>query len=293
MRSRASRRFRAPAIMFAAIAVIAAMVAIAHAQSVELPKSASNGGMAALDAPPATAVSAGASISPAFDAQGRPATLMRITSTGSSIVGGVRAENLWSSTPMRLGRDYWMAFGFQQRPGESVTPSKSDDAMVVMQTHTPAMGDTTPDISLVLRGQDMTVKWMVAYNTKPSNAWKYVKGPYPDTEKAQYVHSEALPAAGAWTRYVVHYRPGYTTEHAPRFRVWRAAAGADFEQIVDTTQFNTYNSLSGPSYPRIGPYKWSSSVWNSTALSFLVTPMYFGEGADLLEAAKMTVRAFK
>jgi hypothetical protein len=107
------------------------------------------------------------------------------------------------------------------------------------------------------------------------------------------VHKEPMPAPGAWSRYVVHYRPGYTSAHNPRLRVWRAKSGAAYEQIVDHTGFNTYNTSktgAGSSYPRIGPYgMWS---WPVSSMAWYETPLYWGEGADLLEAAKAALNGF-
>lgn len=218
----------------------------------------------------------------------------RITKSGALIWGGTRAERAWTSQSLKPGADYWWSFAVQMKPGESVPTSTGvDDDMLVMQTHTPAQGATSPDLSLMYRGQDNTIRWGVAYNTKPSNTWQYVGGSNPDTEGRGEFAKETMPKPGVWTRFVVHYRPGYLTSHKPKFEVWRATAGADFTQTVSTTMLNTYNSLSGPSYPRIGPYKWTDSIWKSDAISFVMTPLYFGEGTDLLEPAKAAVAAFR
>lgn len=237
-------------------------------------------------------LSSGASISTAANG----ITSTRITKSGALIVGGVRAERAWTGQQLVPGRDYWMAFSVRIPTGSEGVPRASgkDDDMLVFQTHTPAQGATTPDISLCFRGQDTSMRWEVAYNTKPSNTWKYVGGTNPDTEKVLTFGKEPMPAAGTWTRFIVHYRPGYTTAHQPRTRVWRALQGGDFALAFDTTGFNTYNSLSGPSYPRIGPYKWKDSDWTTaSALTFDFSPLYFGEGADLLTQAKSALSAFE
>ena len=222
---------------------------------------------------------------------GRTVNLSRILKSGAAIWGGVRSEQVWNNgTQLIPGHDYWMAFALMIKPGEAIpTVGGSDDDMLVFQTHTPAQGATNPDISLCLQGQTKSMRWRSAYNSQPSNTWAYVGGSNPDTEAETTRYSEALPAAGVWTRFIIHYRPGYTSSQNPRFRVWRANAGADYVQLFDSTALNTYNSLSGPSYPRIGPYKWSSSTWNSSSQAFYQTPLYFGEGSDLLSAAKASL----
>jgi hypothetical protein len=221
---------------------------------------------------------------------GRTVNLTRILRGGSSIVDGVRSEQAWTNTQLVPGRDYWMAFAVMIKPGEEIpTVGGSDDEMLVFQTHTPAQGATNPDISLCFQGQTKSLRWRSAYNTKPSNTWSYNGGSNPDTEAETTRYSEALPAPGVWTRFVIHYRPGYTTAQNPRLRVWRATAGGSYAQLFDSTAFNTYNSLAGPSYPRIGPYKWSDSTWNSSSQAFYMSPLYFGEGSDLLESAKASL----
>jgi hypothetical protein len=199
---------------------------------------------------------------------GRTVNLHRILQSGAAVWGGVRAEQAWRTEDTKLypGKDYWMAFAVMLKPGEAITSSDGD--MLVFQTHTPASGDTTPDISLCLQGSSNSMRWEVAYNTKPSNTWQYVGGSNPDTEAYRTPSTQSIPAPGVWTRFVVHYRPGYTTAHSPRVRVWRANAGGDYAQLFDYTGFNTYNSLSGPSYPRIGPYKWTGSTWGTSSLAF-------------------------
>ncbi len=217
---------------------------------------------------------------------GQVVDLHRILRSGASIWGGVRCEQAFdvSLTP---GHDYWLAFAVMMpSQAEAITSSGPDDTLLVFQTHTPSLGNTTPDISLTLSGQSGKLNWFVAYNTKPSDTWSYVGGPNPDTENARSVYSAPLPAVGVWMRFVVHYRPGYQSSHNPVFEVWGAQPGTGYQQLFSHSGFNTYNSLSGPSYPRIGTYKWSDSVWNSASLLFYETPLYFAEGANLLEAGK-------
>lgn len=224
---------------------------------------------------------------------GRSVNLHTISSGGNLIYGGVRAELTFPNTKLIPGHDYWMSFAINQKAPGINGPTNIDDEMLVMQTHTPAQGATTPDLSINLRGQDAKMRFFVAYNTKPSNTWNYVGGPNKDTESALPLATDALPVAGKWTRYVIHYRPGFTNAHAPRTRLWRANAGGDYALLLDSTSFNTYNSLDGPSYPRIGPYKWSDSAWKFSPQAFYMTPLYFGEGADLLEAGKASVASFQ
>ena len=222
---------------------------------------------------------------------GRTVNLHRITQGGASISGGVRSEQLWigkAAQALTPGKDIWMSFAVQRKADETFGSSTGDDAHLVFQTHTPQPGDTQPDIALVASGQSGTMGWHVAYNTSGTvdgQGWM-------STEGKSWVHKEALPAPGVWYRYVVHYRPGYVSSHSPLLEVWRAKPGGAYEKIVNHTGFNTYNTSAtgaGASYPRIGLYKYSGSVWTTSSVAWYLTPLYFGTGADLLEAGKASL----
>lgn len=219
---------------------------------------------------------------------GRIVNLHRIVKGGASIVGGVRSEQLWIDKPEQAltpGKDIWMAFAVQRKADETFDASAIYDDHLVFQTHTPQAGNTQPDIALFASGQRGMLGWRVAYNTSGSVDAKGWMG----TEGNPWVHKEPLPPPGQWYRYVVHYRPGYTDAHKPRLRVWRATPRKPYEQIVDHDGYNTYNTSktgAGASYPRIGLYKWSSSLWTTDSVAWYLTPLYFGTGPDLLEAGK-------
>jgi len=222
---------------------------------------------------------------------GRTVNLHRITQGGSLIWGGVRSEQLWHGKPAQAltpGKDIWMSFAVQRKADETFGSSAGDDEHLIFQTHTPQPGATQPDIALFASGQSGTMGWRVAYNTSgtvDSQGWM-------STEGNPWVHKEALPAPGVWYRYVVHYRPGYLSSHNPLLEVWRAKPGGAFEKIANHTGYNTYNTSQtgvGASYPRIGLYKWTSSVWTTNSVAWYLTPLYFGTGADLLEAGKASL----
>lgn len=220
---------------------------------------------------------------------GRTVNLHRVTQGGASIWGGVRSEQLWNnhdSTDLVPGKDIWMSFAVQRKADETFPASSSYDTHLVFQTHTPQSGDTQPDIALFATGNGGgTMRWRVAYNTSGNvdgQGWM-------STEGNPWVSDADPIAPGQWHRYVVHYRPGYASSHNPLLRVWRAKPGGAYEQIVNHTGYNTYNTSRtgvGPSYPRIGLYKWTSSTWTSNSVAWYLTPLYFGTGADLLEAGK-------
>lgn len=242
-----------------------------------------------------TITNGGGAITSVTDPLGTGRTLEKHRAPNSAYPSNreVRAEKYATSgagSSLAPATDYWFAFGVSMDPTEKVpTSSSSDDDMLVLQTHTPAQGDTQPDISLHLRGQSNTQRWIVAYNSRPPSDWNYNGGLYPDTEGTTTLHTETLMAVSTRYRYIVHYRPGYTSGHSPVFEVWRSINGAAFAKLFTHTGLNTYNTTGsgyGYSYLRKGIYKWSSSFWDSAALSFYMTPIYFGTGTNLYSEAE-------
>lgn len=226
-----------------------------------------------------------ASVVPSPTGSGRPINLHRITSTQALDSGGQRCETFYSGVGLVTGHDYWGAFAAGMVAGESLPTTSFDSSMVVMQTHTPAAGDTNPPFALVASGQGgCTLMWNVSYQDNPqgdSQGYLYAA-------KNTTVHSEPCAAPGALNKYVWHFRSQYSAGGVPSplFEVWRAKPGGAYEKLVAWTGPNDYNTSQnmwpGYSYPRIGPYKWVSSAWASSSIAWYLTPIYFGEGADRL-----------
>ena len=206
--------------------------------------------------------------------------LQRMRSSDPLDWGGQRCE-IFYENQLVTGHSFWGSFAAAQKADE---PAGSGE-MVVMQTHTPAQGDTNPPFALV--ASDSVMKWNVSYQSNPqvdSKGWLYAA-------ENRTVHSEPGPAPGVIWRYVWHYVPSYLSSPQPLFEVWRAKPGAVYEKLITWTGPNDYNTAASPgvgyTYPRIGPYKWSS--WSVPSIAWYLTPIYFGEGADLLEAAKASL----
>jgi len=206
-----------------------------------------------------------------------------------------RAEKLWIDVYplpgyyMFPGTDYWMAFAVRPISGEYPTSNggQSDNDMLVFQTHSESTGATQPDIALfhdIGRNQAYIQRsWSAAAQaTTPqgtSNDWV-----------------GAYPTLDVWASYIIHYRPGFTTAHAPAFEVWRrATTGGAYTKIITktaNTDFNTYNWVTpgsgGTTYPRIGIYKWSGTNWTSgvTNIAAYMSTLYWGQGANLYSEAE-------
>lgn len=224
---------------------------------------------------------------------GKPINLNRITSTQTQVSGGARCETFYDSTALVTGHHYWMAFVYGLKSGEALPSTSYDSSMVVMQTHTPAAGDTYPPFALNANGQGGGVLyWTTSYQDNPqgdANGWLYAK-------KQTTVHTEPLPPPDTLYRYVVHFVPQWSTTAAPAglLEVWRAKPGQAYEKTVTFNGANDYNtSLNmwpGYSYPRIGPYNWSP--WSTSSIAVYLTPIYFGEGANLLANAQASLAGY-
>lgn len=199
-----------------------------------------------------------------------------------------RSEILWLDEPQYAlppGVDTWQSFAVMRKPGEALPDNPiSDDAMLLAQSHSPEYGDTYPPYSLVVKRQGTDeVRWYVSYNTHPVSDWPT----YGDVEAENMIHAEPLMPEGQWYRYVMHYRAGFQSSHAPIFEVWRAKPGQPFEKLFSHTGMNAYNG--GDGYPRIGPYKWDDQWNGQSSLAYYMTPLHYGRGANLYDAAVAAV----
>ena len=225
---------------------------------------------------------------------GKAVNLHRIYKDGTQLSGGWRSEATFRQEANKLypANDYWMSFAMMMSPTEPIVTSTTYDELLVFQTHaTPLHNNVQPDISLAMKSNQNMLRWKISWNSAPSNTWVSQGGTVPDVGGTATVFTETLPPAGTWYRYIVHYRPGYMTSQNPLLEIWRAKAGTDYTKIVSYTGLNTYNSLTGPSYPRIGIYKWDGT-WMSNSNAFYLTPLYMGQGANLYESAKANLTGF-
>ena len=208
---------------------------------------------------------------------GRPAYLHRIVradwSPGSQ---AARTEKVWIDRGKYLlpGNDYWFAFAFRPKSGEwpQNTPGITDDEFLVFQTHSESNGYTQPDIALFIDAGRNRMYWQQSYSAA-------VQATTP--EGVSVIHSQSLPAVNVWHKYIIHYRPGYSSGHAPRTEIWQAVGAGGYTKIVNNSSLNTYNWNTG-SYPRIGFYKWGGTNWstNYPTIAAHLTTLYMGEGVD-------------
>lgn len=223
-------------------------------------------------------------LGPVADPHGSGRTLDLHRIVGSLGTGTeCRCELYWGDVlNFPSSTETWMAFAVERKSGETMSASSSDDTLLVFQTHTPMNGDTQPPIGLFYKRQNNTVFWQRSWQTAAAS---FDGSVYTTSTQAVSVdHSETMPAAGVMVSYIVRYKSGWTAGMNPVLEVWRKqGASGSWEQIItNNTGFNEYNNPNlsyTRSYPRLGPYKWSSSYWNDTSLAFYMSPLYFEQGA--------------
>ena len=205
---------------------------------------------------------------------------------------------------MLPGNDYWMAGAFRPRAGEwPVTVGAiSDEMMLVWQTHSESSGDTQPDIALYHDQNTGLFSWRRSWSTQVPLPASGGNGPGHNQTKDDQVteHTFSL-APGQWVKFVMRYRPGWLTSHAPRWEVWQSVNGGAWTKVINrvaTTDFNTYNSIGASgarlfngTYPRDGFYKWSGTGWNANYATIAgnYSDLYWAVGTDLLENGKAAV----
>jgi hypothetical protein len=221
-----------------------------------------------------------------------------------------RSEYTWTDPATELvpGRDYWWALGwFVDTSAETIKYDATDGSVLIWQTHTPATGDTQPDISMHLDSWSGNLRIRVAYNTFPAEQWSYNGGAKADTEGNPTIltHNQSpssgdpIVPANTWQKYIVHYRPGFLDAHEASIEIWRKLGSGAWTKLTFTNSltswtprnggtYNTYNTgtQGGYSYLRKGIYKWSSEEWQRQAYTVHMTPMYFAPGVNLLDQAK-------
>ncbi len=219
-------------------------------------------------------------LAPAADpgGSGRQVYLHRIVRADASTNSTVRSEKLWIDSNQYLfpGNDYWFAFAVRPKSDEyPVSTSSTDNNMLIWQVHSESTGATQNDLGLYhdigLNRAFFNRAWGSSTQaTTTDGTSKDWIGPYPKMD--------------VWTKYIVHFRPGYLASHSPRTEVWQAVGTGPYTKIVSAvadTDFNTYNWNTG-SYPRIGMYKWSGTTWSTTAptIAAYFTTLYMAKGAD-------------
>jgi hypothetical protein len=186
------------------------------------------------------------------------------------------------------GHDYWLAGAVMRKTGETFANATSNDDHLVFQTHTPASGDTQPDISLHLlhTGSGLTNAWYfnVAYQTA------VVVNGSATTEASTKIYNENAPPAGQWMKFIVHYRPGYQSSHNPLVDLWVSINHETYRNVKTWTGFNTYNYTQA-SYPRFGIYKWSSFTGGDDPITYYQTKLYGQEGTNLYNEAVQALAA--
>lgn len=184
---------------------------------------------------------------------------------------GNRCELGWSGKmAMNPGADYWFAFAFKPL-------AWGGGRQIFWQVHqdsgTQPSGCNGPTLELQLANGALQIN----STTGSSSVW---------TCNPLLNSTAFAPAIGKWSRFVVHFRPGYLASQSPMTQVWK-----DDVLVYASTNINTQPSAND--YPKYGIYKWDDA-WsgvNQRAAQF--SPLFYGQGADLKANADASVAGFK
>lgn len=196
----------------------------------------------------------------------------RVKQGDTKIYSGMRSEFGWyGRMAMVPGNDYWFAFAFKPI-------AWAGGRQIFWQIHqmtgiAPGNSCNGPSLELQLANGALQINSVSGTAT----VW---------TCNSLLNSAVAAPAIGAWSRFVVHYRPGYLSSHAPVTQVWK-----DGVLVLDRKDMNTQPNAND--YPKMGIYKWDDTWSGVTQRAAQYSPLFFGVGADLKANADAAVAGFK
>lgn len=198
-------------------------------------------------------------------------TEQRTVQGDGKLWSGNRAELGWSSKlKMNPGADYWFAFAFKPI-------TWGGGRQIFWQIHQdsglPPSGCNGPTLELQLADGALQINSV----SGTTSVW---------TCNSLLTSAAFAPAVGQWSRFVVHFRPGYQASQSPKTEVWKNG-------VLVYSSTNTNTQPSANDYPKYGIYKWDDS-WsgvNQRAAQF--SPLFYGVGADLKANADASLAGFK
>lgn len=183
---------------------------------------------------------------------------------------GNRSEFGWSGKmAMNPGNDYWFAFAFKPL-------TWGGGRQIFWQIHQDSgyapTGCTGPTLEIQLANGALQINSV----TGSSSSW---------TCNSLLNSTAAAPAIGQWSKFVVHFRPGYLASQSPKTEVWK-----DGVLVYSSTNINTQPEAND--YAKVGIYKWDDSWAGVDQRAAYYSPMYFGTGADLKANAEAALAAY-
>jgi hypothetical protein len=193
------------------------------------------------------------------------------------IHNGYRSEITYTPAQynIRNGGDYWIAFAIWI-PDTWPLQRKFGDRSSFFQVHQRSdRGDKENSVPLALYQQeDGMLRWLIT-----SSPLKVSSDA--DTVRTE-IHSEPMHTK-VWLRYIVHYRPQFDASKSPLVEIWRD------ESLIAATRIPNAFDNDAPAWAKFGIYKWSD-LWTASELTFYSMGIFFGEGENLLEAARLALR---
>jgi len=201
--------------------------------------------------------------------------LMRTVNGDVKTWSSNRSEFSWSGQQnLQKGVDYWYAFAFKPMEWE---PDSGGGRQIFWQLQqvpdSGASGCTGPTLEFQAAGD----AFVINKNTSTGGAF---------TCETVSSAANTVPAVGKWTKFVVHFRPGYLASQNPILEVWR-----DGVKIITHTAINSSPNSKGE-YSKMGVYKWDNTWGSTNSRAANYSPLYFGQGADLKANADAAVAAF-
>jgi hypothetical protein len=234
---------------------------------------------------------------------GQTVYIHRVLNGDTIISGGVRSEELFEQSYSGMrgtivpGTRCCFGFAVRIKGGEMEVGASSNDAFLFQQTHTPMQGDTQPPLAFRFASKESSFTNTLTV----AKAWQSNAPVAGATDNAApnggtaLLYRGNLPAVDTWTKFIVDGVWSWQASDNPFINIYASFDGGVYSQIVADAGVNDYNpggSSANYSYLRIGLYKWTTGVWAGTdRIAVYETPIYFGQGAGLIESAKAAMAA--
>lgn len=195
---------------------------------------------------------------------GSKALRLEVRASDSSVGGSKRAEiGIYTADTAINNNARWFAWS-EYLPADYVSDTRNE---LHFQVHSTATGYTGPNVALWLRSN----KWYLnrKWNSTGTN------------EEVQVELSNSAAALGAWTDWVIFFRPSIGGDG--EVKVWRN--GELVASVTGPNANNVDGSLEAIRYPKWGVYKWPWSVpgvyYPSTRVVYIDEVRIGGKDAQL------------
>lgn len=186
-----------------------------------------------------------------------------------------RSEFSWSGVDnIRPANDYWFAFAV--KPEIWTTDGGAQGFFQIHQTDDAGESDDGPTLLLYTYLNTLVV----------SNAWQPTAIATPNQRYPALTGDATCPPTGVYTRFVIHYRPGFLSSHLPRLEIWRNG-----NQILNDSALNCSNNVAAD-WNKQGVYKFGPAYGSNNTRQIRQSPIYFGVGTNLKANADASLAGY-